>query len=206
MCPTADRRSRIRRIALDAFAIADVGALIINEFVAFPTGGTGFRVYTLVLAALAVTVWLALRRFEFPLWATVSLELALLGHIAGRLVMVGDTNLYRALVLGMPGDKLLHAFNTGVAAVFVTVLMQRAGFRVNGWGGFIAVMAVSGLGALIEIIEYIGTLVLPHTNVGGYANNMQDLIANLAGAIVGWSAGAWGLRRESATPAGAPPA
>lgn len=38
-----------------------------------------------------------------------------------------------------------------------------------------------------EIIEYVLTLTLESTSVGGYDNTARDLIANLVGGIlVGW--------------------
>jgi len=193
----SERRAKTRRRTFDTLAALNVVALLVNELSAFPSGGTGFKFFTFALLGLFLVAWIALRRYEYPLWALLALELALLGHIAGRLLIVGDINLYRATLLGMPGDKIVHAFNSAAGAVFVTVLLDRIGIRVHGWGAFVVVMVVSGLGAGIEIIEYIGTLVLPHTNVGGYANNMQDLIANLAGAIMGWAIGVWLLAGEA---------
>lgn len=41
-----------------------------------------------------------------------------------------------------------------------------------------------GIGALNEVLEFIATLVLVDTNVGGYRNTGRDLIANLLGAAV----------------------
>jgi hypothetical protein len=43
-------------------------------------------------------------------------------------------------------------------------------------------LVVLGLGAVIEIVEYVVVLTVPRNGVGGYDNNMQDLIANLCGA------------------------
>ena len=41
-----------------------------------------------------------------------------------------------------------------------------------------------GFGALNEVIEFIATLLVPETNVGGYRNTGWDLIANLCGATI----------------------
>lgn len=54
--------------------------------------------------------------------------------------------------------------------------------------------ASTGFGALNEVIEFAATLLLPHTNVGGYVNTGWDLVSNLVGAILAagwirWSAG-----------------
>jgi hypothetical protein len=40
---------------------------------------------------------------------------------------------------------------------------------------------VLGLGTLVEIVEYLVTLTVSVNGVGGYDNNMQDLISNLIG-------------------------
>lgn len=41
-----------------------------------------------------------------------------------------------------------------------------------------------GFGALNEIIEFIAFLSFPNTGVGGYENNMLDLVFNMFGAIL----------------------
>lgn len=35
----------------------------------------------------------------------------------------------------------------------------------------------------MEIAEYVGTLIVPNSNVGDYGNNVLDLVADLAGAV-----------------------
>jgi hypothetical protein len=45
-------------------------------------------------------------------------------------------------------------------------------------------MAGLGLGALKEIIEFIMTVVLPNTNVGGCENTALDLVSNFIGALI----------------------
>ena len=131
------------------------------------------------------------------MWATLILQTAVLGHLAGWLVTVGGQSLYVVAFWGVPMDKVIHAFNSAAAACFVTAMFRSVGLRLRGWEGFVVVMVVCGLGALIEVIEYIGTLVLTSTSVGDYANNAQDLIANLLGAMVGW-----GLTRAAIGPQG----
>ena len=40
-----------------------------------------------------------------------------------------------------------------------------------------------GLGAMNEVIEFVGTLIFPNTNVGGYVNTGWDLVCNMTGCI-----------------------
>jgi hypothetical protein len=182
----------------DAIAAANFLALLIAEIRAFPGAGFGFHIYGVIVLSLFVAAWLVLRRYEYPVWAMVALQLAMMGHLAGRAILVGGTPLYHVGLLGVPMDKVIHAFNSAAAAVFVMALFDIAHLRLGAWRAFVVVMVVAGLGAMIEIIEYVGTLLLPVNHVGGYANNMQDLIANLVGASVGFAIAALVLRAEGA--------
>lgn len=40
-----------------------------------------------------------------------------------------------------------------------------------------------GFGALNEVVEFIATITLPSTNVGGYVNTGWDLVFNLFGCV-----------------------
>lgn len=41
-----------------------------------------------------------------------------------------------------------------------------------------------GFGGMNEVIEFVATLLLPETNVGGYLNTCLDMVANFIGATV----------------------
>ena len=47
----------------------------------------------------------------------------------------------------------------------------------------IIVMAGLGVGALNEIIEFMATVLIPQTGVGGYINTSLDLVADLFGSL-----------------------
>jgi hypothetical protein len=57
-------------------------------------------------------------------------------------------------------------------------------------------LVVMGGGAVVEIAELIGST-MTGTNVGDYANNALDLVANATGAAVG-IAGVWWFERRIA--------
>ena len=48
----------------------------------------------------------------------------------------------------------------------------------------VVVMAGLGVGGLNEIIEFIATVIMPETGVGGYVNTSLDLVADLIGALI----------------------
>jgi uncharacterized membrane protein YjdF len=94
-------------------------------------------------------------------------------------------------------DKPFHAFATGVAAWACFEALTRWSGRGGGVIAFSAVMMAAGLASLVEIVEYLGSLIFQTTNVGDYGNNMLDLVANLIGAVI---AVAVCLRRRASHP------
>ena len=48
----------------------------------------------------------------------------------------------------------------------------------------VVVMGGLGIGALNEILEFLVTVVVPKTGVGGYINTSLDLVSDLIGAII----------------------
>ena len=52
------------------------------------------------------------------------------------------------------------------------------------FSGLAVLLVVLGLGAVVEIVEYLVMLTVPNAGVGGYDNNMQDLIGNLLGGTL----------------------
>jgi hypothetical protein len=56
--------------------------------------------------------------------------------------------------------------------------------RLSGGLATATVLMAAGAGALVEMVEFSGTIVFPGTNVGDYGNNMLDLVANMAGAMI----------------------
>ncbi|MDE0169676.1 MAG: hypothetical protein OXS29_09190 [bacterium] len=74
------------------------------------------------------------------------------------------------------------------------MLAADEGFRAV----IVVVLGANTVGAVIEIGEYVASLGLASVRVGGYANNMQDLTANLLGALVaGWWAMSTGRRSHA---------
>ncbi len=51
--------------------------------------------------------------------------------------------------------------------------------------GIVLIMAGLGVGALNEIIEFVVSICIPQSGVGGYINTSLDLCADLIGAILG---------------------
>jgi hypothetical protein len=138
---------------------------------------------TVVLTLVIVGIDRAVGFADPVLWG---LALVAIGNMAGGVLLVGDGTLYLAPILGpVRYDKVFHALATSVGTIAAWAALKRWGEieRFTPGIAFSVVLMGCGAGALVEIVEYVGTLVVPNSSVGDYGNNMLDLVANLVGAL-----------------------
>ena len=159
------------------------------------------KIYIPFIGIFAIIIAMMHQRLNFTsalLWC-----MAIWGamHLAGGLVRLPDgwpyhgenQVLYSWWVIDqtIKYDHLVHCFGFGSATwliweAFRTSVHHRLGRKLFPSVGMIAlcILAGMGLGAMNEIIEYIAVVNIPETNVGGYDNTCQDLIANLCGGLL----------------------
>ena len=129
-----------------------------------------------------------LRHLRPPLALLCLLELAFVLAMAGMAVPVGGGRLYDVTVAGVRFDKVVHVAWAFAGALAVAALVDHFG-RVPPWLRMsAAVLVVLGLGAAWELVEYAVVRSIPGAGVGGYDNNMQDLIANAGGGLASLAA------------------
>lgn len=159
-----------------------------------------FYIYILLVllqAAGMFAAWLLTRRVSIPTWVLLLLQVAVLLHLAGGSIFVDETRLYDLNLL--PGmtvpiwfsqafrfDKVVHVYFAlvGVLALH-RVWPELAGTDGRGFQLLLILLAVMGICAIVEVLEYLGTKIAYLPEVGGCNNNLQDLLANLVGAGVG---------------------
>ena len=166
-----------------------------------------FVFYLVIMCILIGATALVHFRIRLPIGALWGLSLWGLAHMAGGLVAVpsswpshGDSSvLYNVwLVPGMlKYDQLVHAYGFGLMT-WISWLGLRYAFRQRGidvvptWGLLtLCVASGMGFGAANEVVEFIATITLPNTNVGGYENTGWDLVANFVGCTIA-AAIVWG--------------
>ncbi len=173
-------------------AVALIASFVLNnrEFLLYVT-------VTSVLLALGM--WAHLN-IHFHIMALMGLSLWGVAHMAGGLMPVpatwpigGATPVLYNLWL-VPGlfkfDQLVHAFGFGLVAWICWQGLQRAfdnrGVAVAPTFGLLTLCVAGGMGfgAMNEVVEFIATLTLPKTNVGGYENTGWDLVSNLVGGLI----------------------
>lgn len=159
-----------------------------------------FLYYFVVMCVLIVAVGVVHLRVRFHIAALWGLTIWGLAHMAGGLMPVpsswptgADTKVLYNLWL-IPGllkyDQLVHAYGFGLVTWICWMALERTfaehGVNVKPTIGLLilCIAAGMGFGAANEIVEFLATIMLPGTNVGGYANTGWDLIANLVGCVV----------------------
>ena len=181
---------------------AFVGAYL----VAFTIAGLSVRAeltipYLVVVATLLLVVVRLDLRFDLGtslLWALAVWGLV---HMAGGIIPLdGDRVLYNARFGPdlFRYDRFVHAFGFGSATLACGKVLRHwlPGGRFDLTPAGIVVLAGMGVGGINEIAEFIATLVLEDTNVGGYDNTGWDLVFDLLGATI---AGLWLMRSTRAS-------
>ena len=187
---------RLRPVAAFTFgylAIALVAGLL--------RGNDEFLFYIGVMLVLMGLVWAVDRAVGLSTGALWALSVWGLIHMAGGLVVVpvgwpvnAESRVLYSLWLipeRLKYDHLVHAYGFGVTTWVCwqglrSAIRKRAGSTPAPAFGLLVLAAAAGLGfgALNEVIEFVATLTMPETNVGGYINTGWDLVANTVGAAV----------------------
>jgi hypothetical protein len=143
-----------------------------------------FFVYALIIIFLVLFAWKTVRHIDVPVWLLAATEIGILMHFAGGLAFFGEQRIYDTFILGIRYDKYVHLFNAIIATFYVQRIPCKH-FQQRTWfGAFVTILMVLGMGALVEIIEYMVMLTVKVNGVGSYDNNMQDLIANFTGVTL----------------------
>jgi hypothetical protein len=179
--------SRLRRLKpFDWFMAINGTALIVSTASTYFTAELEFGLYALVILVAGAIGWRWLRRFDFPLWVLALLEIGIVAHFAGGYVKYGPEGwLYWHHFLGIRYDKIVHFYNSMVAALAIAIMFRQSRVELGRMAPLVVVGLVLGLGAAIEIVEYFAVLTIENVGVGDYANNMEDLVMNLLGGITG---------------------
>jgi glucan phosphoethanolaminetransferase (alkaline phosphatase superfamily) len=142
-----------------------------------------FFLYAAAIVALIVAAWYRLRRYALRTSALVLVQTGIAAHFAGAFVPVGGGRLYDAILFGIRYDKGVHFFNAFVASWLLAHVFEVLGVQLLWLRALVVLLTVLGLGAVVEIVEYVVVLTVQGNGVGGYDNNMQDMIGNLAGGL-----------------------
>jgi hypothetical protein len=157
-----------------------------------------FLAYAALLVVAIWIAWLWFRRYPWPPWALAMIATGVLLHFAGGLVIHDGGRLYDVVVIGIRFDKFVHFANAFIAVRITAEIFRFEGLALGRFHRPAIVLIVLGLGALVEIAEYVVLSTIPDAGVGFYHNTLQDLIGNLCGSVTSAITGPGSDRRAAA--------
>ena len=174
--------------------IVNLVYLLISLFVFLGRENYEFVMYIGVLVFFLVLVLATNKKINYPnsvLWMLTAWGIL---HMAGGGILLENGSVLYTLILFpiseayqiLKYDQFVHIVGFFVATLIAYVLLKPNLKNNFGWWstGIVLAMAGLGLGALNEIVEFIATILVPKTNVGGYTNTSLDLVADLLGSIL----------------------
>lgn len=142
---------------------------------------TEFLGYSAIIAGLAVVGRRQMRDARGVGPVLLFTQIGILIHFAGGLVVVDGRRLYELTVLGLPFDKWVHLYNGLAGGALSNRLIGR--HIAPAPQGVVVFLVLMGAGAIVELVEYGAWKLIPENGVGGYDNNMLDMVANGVGCL-----------------------
>ncbi|MHC4130748.1 MAG: DUF2238 domain-containing protein [Planctomycetota bacterium] len=133
-------------------------------------------------------------RVYFPNALFWGLSIWALMHLGGGATYINGNKLYELILIPLSEnhpvfryDQLVHIIGFATATIVMFYVLKpllREG--LNSWTAISIVVVAAGLGvgAFNEIVEFMATILVPETGVGGYLNTSLDLVADFIGALV----------------------
>ena len=150
--------------------------------------------YWIVLVILFLVVIKLESKFKFPSWSLVLFAIWSIGHMAGGLIMIGNTKLYDLMLIHVLGDpffilkydQVIHTFCYFAISILVYFVLKKYIKKSSSVLIVFSALAALGIGLLNEVIEF-GMVIFAGAAdaVGGYYNTALDLVFNLIGALFG---------------------
>ncbi len=163
------------------------GALLLWSLISQNFEFLFYGITTLILVAL---LHKGDQHFTFSPKVLWGFNIWIILHILGGLLPVGDGVLYSLVLIDFIGepysilkyDQLVHFYCYFIAALIIWKIVSSLDQNSFVTASIITVLAASGVGGINEIIEFLATVFIPSTNVGGYENTAIDITCNFLGA------------------------
>lgn len=144
-----------------------------------------FFFYAVVIYAVMFFFWIQLRHVEIPKYILFLFEVMILLHFSAAFIMIDGHRLYDFRFEGIRFDKVVHFTNAFIGTVITLYFFKKNHCDISTkFIMMMTVFVVLGIGAIIEIAEFIVVMTVPHNGVGAYTNNMLDLVANFIGSVL----------------------
>lgn len=172
-----------------------ISYMAIASLISIQTQNWEFIVYIVIVLAIGLVTLVVHRSVGLSVGVLACLSAWGLLHMLGGLVHLpadwpseGTKHvLYSWWIIPnyLKFDNIVHTFGFATATwVCWQAVKQALAIRVPRFGVLtMCALAGMGLGSINEVIEFMTTLIIPNTNVGGFVNTGWDLTCNMIGAI-----------------------
>lgn len=167
--------------------------LLIYGYLFQTRGNAEFLLYIGVIVLFLLLILFTNKKVQYPHAVLWGLAIWSFLHMSGGGILISDGRLYEVILIPLTEaypifryDQLVHIIGFGVATVLMHHLLRPyLKSKKMGFGlGLVVVMAGLGVGALNEMVEFLATVLVPSTGVGGYVNTSLDLVADFIGALI----------------------
>ncbi len=182
------RKNHLPMLVVNLCAIFSFGAYFIRDF------NYEFIIYVGVIAVFLAVFVFTSDKVYFPDYVLWLLTLWAILHMAGGSVHINGIVLYKLILIPLSDtvpifryDQLVHIIGFGSATLAMYFLLRPLlKSDINRWWSLSIVIISAGLGvgAFNEIVEFLITVFVQETKVGGYLNTSLDLVSNFIGAVV----------------------
>ncbi len=173
----------------------NIALLALFSFIFISKKNLEFLIYVGVIIFFLLIIWMTRNKINYPPVVLWGLTVWSLLHMTGGGIYLGGKKVYELILFPLVGepynilkyDQFVHLFGFGIATLVMFYLIKPYLIKENiGKVALSVVMIMAGLGvgAFNEIIEFIITVIMPNSGVGGYENTALDLVSNLFGAII----------------------
>jgi putative membrane protein len=153
-----------------------------------------FLIYIGVIVFFLAIIVFTNKKINYPNAVLWGLTLWSILHMTGGGIFINGKKVYEIILWPIAGepynifkyDQLVHIIGFGVATLAMYYLVRpllNDNFQKKVALSVVIIMAGLGVGALNEIVEFLATVIIPETGVGGYENTSLDLVADLIGAV-----------------------
>jgi uncharacterized membrane protein YjdF len=153
-----------------------------------------FIIYVGVIIFFFALILYTDKKVKYPNSILWGLTIWAILHMAGGGLYINGARLYELMLIPLSKtlpifryDQFVHIVGFGVATLLMHHLLKpslRHPVKAPIGHAIVIVMAGLGVGAVNEILEFIITVIVPKTGVGGFENAMLDLCADLIGALI----------------------
>ncbi|MBD3238425.1 MAG: DUF2238 domain-containing protein [Candidatus Moranbacteria bacterium] len=174
--------------------LVNAASLILFSIIFITSQNNEFLIYIAVIIFFLFLILKSSQTIYYPNIVLWGMTIWSIMHMTGGGIVYNGKKVYELMLIDLIGqpysifkfDQFVHIFGFGVATLMLYYLLKPNIKKPIRWISIsiIIIMAGLGAGALNEIIEFSTVLMFKDTGVGGYHNNLIDLVCNLIGSLI----------------------